>query len=56
MLSLPFKRVHPNDANGRATCNKEMIAKLKKHLVNEGKKEDKTDPRWDILKDLMNNN
>ena len=32
-LSLPIRRVHPDDANGHSTCNAEMIRKLKQYLV-----------------------
>jgi len=50
-LSLPLQKVHPADANGKSTCNPEMLEKLKAH---EAKGE--SDPRWDELKKLMNNN
>jgi len=32
-LSLPIRRVHPDDANGRSACNAEMIRKLEEFLV-----------------------
>ncbi len=32
-LSLPLQKVHPNDANGNSTCNKEMLDKLKDLMV-----------------------
>ena len=51
ILSLPIKRVHPDDKKGKSTCNEEMINKLKNYLVeNEEKKEE--DPRWNQLKDI----
>jgi uncharacterized metal-binding protein YceD (DUF177 family) len=53
VLALPIQRVHPNDKNGKSTCNPEMLKKLKEHIVNE---ENGTDPRWDELKKLVNNN
>jgi len=34
-LSLPIRRVHPNDADGRSTCNEEMIRKLEQYLVED---------------------
>ena len=52
-LSLPIKRVHPNDADGKSACNPEMLKKLKEHMVEE---EPATDPRWEELKKLMNDN
>jgi uncharacterized metal-binding protein YceD (DUF177 family) len=50
-LSLSLQRVHPADENGKSTCNPEMIKKINEHAVNK-----ETDPRWDKLKKLMNNN
>lgn len=50
-LSLPYKRVHPDDAEGNSTCNKEMLKKLKEYTVQE----DKDDSPWNDLKNLMNN-
>ena len=53
-LSLPHRKVHPTNARGKSTCNKEMLKKLDEYLVrgNDGE----TDPRWNELKNLMNNN
>lgn len=52
-LSLPIKRVHPDDKDGKPTCDPEMLKKLQEHIVNE---ESSNDPRWDELKKLINNN
>jgi len=52
-LALPIKRVHPDDENGVSTCNPEMLKKLRELIVDE---EDESDPRWDELRKLMNNN
>jgi uncharacterized protein len=49
VLSLPFRRVHPEDENGDPACNPEMIRKLEEHLGKQEYK-DQTDPRWDALK------
>ena len=49
-LSLPYKKVHPLDKDGKNTCNTLMMDKLKKHGYGN---EEKTDPRWDKLKDIM---
>ncbi len=56
MLSLPYKKVHPDDEHGETTCNKDMIAKLDKHLVDEDKDDDTIDPRWETLRNLLGNN
>jgi len=50
-LALPLQRVHPPDEHGQSTCNPEMIRKLNEHSSSG-----ETDPRWDELKKLMNNN
>ncbi len=53
-LALPIKRVHPDDEEGNSTCDPEMLRKINEHIVNpEG---ESTDPRWEKLKRLMNNN
>jgi uncharacterized protein len=53
-LSLPYRRVHPDDKKGNSTCNKEMIKRLEELSVNEEKPD--MDPRWNELKNLFNNN
>lgn len=53
-LAVPIIHVHPDDENGKATCNEEVLKLLKKLSVGE-EKEQKEDPRWDILKKLNKN-
>lgn len=53
MLALPIKRVHPDDSNGKSTCDPVMLKKLEALIVEE---EPEADPRWDELKKLMNDN
>jgi uncharacterized protein len=52
-LALPIKRIHPDNENGESTCDPEMLLRISKHKINEEKE---SDPRWDELKKLMNNN
>jgi DUF177 domain-containing protein len=52
-LALPIKRIHPEDKNGRSSCDPEMIRRLEHHLVAG---EHISDPRWDELKKLTGNN
>ncbi|HUX55830.1 MAG TPA: DUF177 domain-containing protein [Bacteroidales bacterium] len=52
-LALPIKRVHPDDKNGNSTCDPVMLKKLKELIVEE---ENESDPRWDELKKLINDN
>lgn len=49
ILSLPKKRQHPLDKDGKSTCNKEMVDLVNKYIETEEKS---SDPRWDALKDL----
>jgi uncharacterized metal-binding protein YceD (DUF177 family) len=51
-LSLPIQKVHPDDENGNSTCDPEMLKKIREHMVNE---EDRSDPRWEELKNLVKN-
>ncbi len=45
--------MHPDDSRGNSTCDPAMLQKLREHIVSE---ENESDPRWDELKKLMNNN
>jgi len=49
-LSLPLKRVHPDDEQGNSTCNQEMLKLLEKYQKEEDK--DSIDPRWEKLRDI----
>ena len=49
-LSIPYKKVHPENKKGESGCNRKMIEKLNMHRVTENK--EKYDPRWDNLKKI----
>ncbi|HDR68715.1 MAG TPA: DUF177 domain-containing protein [Bacteroidaceae bacterium] len=51
VLSLPVKRIHPDDPDGNPACNKEMMKKLNQYLINDEQKIN--DPRWDDLKSII---
>jgi uncharacterized metal-binding protein YceD (DUF177 family) len=51
-LSLPIRRVHPDDTNGHGTCNAEMIRKLEQYLVDDRQV---TGSRWDELRKFSEN-
>ena len=51
ILALPYKKVHPDD--GESTCDPEMLKRLDAHRIKETDKEDKSDPRWDALKGII---
>lgn len=53
LLALPYQKVHPNDSEGNSTCNPEMLKKLDAHRSKEPNREEKTDPRWDALKEII---
>lgn len=63
-LTIPLKHVHPE-----GQCNEEMSKKLQEHSVNEtddegntyaayeeDEEDNATDPRWDALKKIKDNN
>jgi uncharacterized metal-binding protein YceD (DUF177 family) len=54
-LSIPLKRVHPDDSEGNVTCNPEMLEKLENYKTGEPA-EDDIDPRWEDLRNLKANN
>jgi len=55
MLAIPMKRLCKNDVSGTKTCNQAMVEKIKAYR-NSGQSTEVTDPRWDALKKLMDNN
>ncbi|HEX8516326.1 MAG TPA: DUF177 domain-containing protein [Bacteroidia bacterium] len=60
ILSLPIKRVHPDNEHGESSCDPEMIEKMQKYLTDNPGADDeggdeKTDPRWDGLKGIKLN-
>ncbi len=55
MLAIPMKRLCQNDVSESKTCNQEMIEMLKAYQ-NSGQSSEDTDPRWEALKKLMDNN
>ena len=50
-LSLPYKRIHPDDKSGNSTCNMKMLEKLEELSVQKNHQE-KHDSRWDQLKKI----
>lgn len=49
-LQIPFRKVHPDDENGKSMCDEEVLKRIEELSVKKN-----TDPRWDQLKDLPNN-
>jgi uncharacterized metal-binding protein YceD (DUF177 family) len=54
LLSLPYRRIHPEDENGQPTCDPEMIRQLEDH-AGSSDEDHGTDPRWDALKGIIGN-
>ena len=50
MLSIPMQRIHPDLSNGESGCSRAMLTHL--NTVNNTHK---ADPRWDALRNLINN-
>lgn len=50
MLSIPLKKVHPNEKD----CNADVVSYLKQS-ANKKTKQETTDPRWDSLKNMFKN-
>ena len=56
-IMLNSKPNAPKNKDGKRACNKEMLKKLKNYMHTESEEEETpTDPRWDALKNLKNNN
>jgi uncharacterized metal-binding protein YceD (DUF177 family) len=52
-LCLPISRIHPENADDESSgCNADMLKRLNLHAAGD---EENTDPRWDKLKNLLNN-
>ena len=51
VLSLPIKIIHPGVKDG--SLETETLKKLREYESNVLEKNDKSDPRWDKLKDLI---
>lgn len=49
-LQVPYRKVHPEDENGKSMCDEEVLKKIKELSIKKN-----TDPRWDQLKELPNN-
>jgi uncharacterized metal-binding protein YceD (DUF177 family) len=55
ILGLPAKRIHPGVEDGSIKSDiLEKLEELKPKTVSEEKKVEDTDPRWDKLKELLN--
>ncbi|MDD4107767.1 MAG: DUF177 domain-containing protein [Prolixibacteraceae bacterium] len=54
VISIPLKRVHPDNKKGESGCNREMIRKLEEYSWQVQEKVE-TDQRWDVLKSIRSN-
>ncbi len=53
-LSIPYRRLHPRAGNGKRSCNREMLRKIKEYSTHSTESESDIDPRWEKLKSLYN--
>jgi uncharacterized metal-binding protein YceD (DUF177 family) len=53
-LTIPIQKVHSDNEDGSSACNPEMLQKLNSLSIKEKVKKE-SDPRWNKLKDLLNN-
>jgi len=51
VLLMPMQRIHPDDEQGKTTCDQDMVDRLDNH-----QKVSEFDPRWDALLKLKNKN
>jgi len=56
VLALPYQRIHPDDAEGKSACNVEMLNRLNAHRIEGPEGKEETDPRWDVLKGIIEKN
>ena len=56
ILSIPLRHIHPKNKDGIRGCNPEMIEKLKKYKHADKDQGNEPDVRWDVLKNMRNNN
>jgi uncharacterized protein len=55
-LSIPLQKIHPLNKDGRSGCNSDMLSIIEEHLSATDKDAEEIDPRWNKLKDLLNDN
>lgn len=51
ILNIPIKKTHPDDEQGKPTCNSEVMRILYRNNYKNEKNRN-ADPRWDALKNL----
>ena len=56
ILGLPFQRMHPEDKNGNSSCDPSMLKKLEAHTAKDLDQNSRSDPRWDVLKGIIEKN
>ena len=53
VLSVPIRRIHPDDQNGKSLCNPDMLHKLDEYSVVDLPELNPIDPRWNDLKKII---
>lgn len=52
-VMIPMRNVHPDDEEGKSTCNPEILRQIEKHQQHADNNE--IDPRWEMLKKINPN-
>jgi uncharacterized protein len=55
VLSVPIRRVHPEDKKGNSLCDPEMLKKIDEFRAAEKSDTDVIDPRWNDLRQIIGN-
>jgi uncharacterized protein len=55
-LSLPLQKTHPTNSEGEPGCNSEMLRIIEEHLPLSDVDKEEIDPRWNKLKEMLNDN
>ena len=53
VLSIPIRRIHPEEQNGKSLCNPDMLHKLEEYRAADLPEPDAIDPRWNDLKNII---
>lgn len=55
ILSLPIRRIHPDDENGESLCDPVMMKKLDELRYHGNTLDEPDDPRWNELRKIIGN-
>jgi len=56
VLSVPMRRIHPDDKEGNSVCDPEMLKKIGEYKIRDTEENKMIDPRWNDLRKIIGNN